>query len=164
MGTQEELDKLIEDFLKIAYISGVSLSQHKIITEILTAPHHRPAGLSAGKKAIYVFLIEEHCLKVGKAGPRSVARFASHHYNTKSSGSNLARSVLKSRDLLKSVLPSMQSEIDQLSERNIGSWLENNTTRCHFFIDSEVDDLVLSLFEIFLQCRLKPLFEGKTRI
>jgi len=30
METQEELDKLIEDFLDVARISGVPLSRHKI--------------------------------------------------------------------------------------------------------------------------------------
>ena len=164
MDTQEELDKLIEDFLEVARISGVPLSGHKMTTEILSAPHHRPARLPAGKKAIYAFLIKGCCLKVGKAGPKSAPRFTSQHYNPRSTGSNLAKSVLMSRGLSKSILPSIQSEIDQLSERDIGSWLENNTTRCQLFIDAEVDDLVLSIFEIFLQCRLKPLFEGKTRI
>ena len=55
----------------------------------------------------------------------------------------------------------MHEDVNRLSERNIKSWIENNTTRCHFFIDAELDDLVLSLFEVFVQCRLKPLFEGK---
>ena len=55
----------------------------------------------------------------------------------------------------------MHLELDRLSERDIESWIENNTTRYHFFVDADVNDLVLSLFEVFAHCRLKPLFEGK---
>ncbi len=63
MDTQEELDKLIEDFLDVARISGVPLSRHKIKLEILSAPHHCPTKLPTGKKAIYVFSTNECCLK-----------------------------------------------------------------------------------------------------
>ncbi len=56
----------------------------------------------------------------------------------------------------------LHEERNQLSEPNIKSWIENNTTRYHFFIDAELDDLVLALFEVFVQCRFKPFFDGKT--
>jgi len=162
METQEELDKLIEDFLDVARISGVPLSRHKIKLEILSVPHHRPTRLPTGKKAIYIFRCNECCLKIGKANPGSQARFTSQHYKPGRAPSTLAESILNSKGLLKSKLPStMHVEIDRLSERDIESWIENNTTRYHFFVDADVDDLVLSLFEVFAQCRLKPLFEGK---
>ncbi len=163
MDVREELEKLIEDFFEFARISGVPLSRYKIGLEILYAPHHQPTRLPTGKKAIYVFSTKECCLKVGKAGPKSPPRFTSQPYNPGSALNNLAKSIINSKGLLKSKLPpTMHEEINQLSERNIKSWIENNTTRYHFFIDAELDDLVLALFEVFVQCRFKPLFEGKT--
>ncbi len=79
MDVLEEPEKLIEDFLQIAQISGVLLPRHKIEMEILYAPHHQPTRLPTGKKAIYVFSMMGCCLKVGKAGPKTKARFTSQH-------------------------------------------------------------------------------------
>jgi len=162
MSTMHIQEKLVEDFLKVANIAGISLTPREIEIEILSAPHCQPPRLPTGKKAIYVFSAAELCLKVGKAGPNSNPRFTSQHYNPKSSRSNLAKSILRSKPLLKSKIDTPRHvEIDQLSEENIKSWIETNSTRYHFFIDSKHDDLTLSLFEAFVQCRLKPLFEGQ---
>ncbi|MFC2013296.1 hypothetical protein ACFLU8_00145 [Chloroflexota bacterium] len=129
----QELDRLIKDFLDVARISGFPLSQRQIEFRVLSAPHRQPSRLPAGKKAIYVFSAKDCYLKVGKAGPNTQARFTSQHYNSKSTKSNLAKSMLKSKALLKSRLPSVsQLEIDQLSEQNVKSWIEDNTTRYHF--------------------------------
>ncbi len=55
---------------------------------------HRPASLPKGKMGIYMFLYDNKFLKIGKAGPKSNARFYSQHYNPKSARSTLATFIL----------------------------------------------------------------------
>ena len=43
---------------------------------------------------MYAFLLDAICLKVGKAGPKTQARFTSQHYGV-SAPSTLAKSILK---------------------------------------------------------------------
>ena len=160
MDPQEELNKLIKDFLDVARESAMPIAEDQITGKILPPPHNRPKSIPEGKKAVYVFMADGRCLKVGKVGSNSQARFTSQHYNPWSSGSNLAKSILKSRDSLKADLQQrLHNEIDGISEQNVGAWIEENTARYHIFINAELDDLVLSLLEVFVQCRLKPLFE-----
>ncbi|MCK4817356.1 hypothetical protein KA005_16420, partial [bacterium] len=63
---------------------------------------------------------------------------------------------------LKVMLPDdIRRTIDHLREANVGDWIETHTTRYNIFIGAEFDDFVLSFLESFIQCRLKPIFEGK---
>ena len=91
------------------------------------------------------------CLKVGKAGPNSQARYVSQHYNPGSSRSNLAKSLLRKGDSL---------GIMGLNDSNVEAWIKHNTTRLDFLLDKSAGIHVLNLLEAFLQCRLKPAFEG----
>jgi hypothetical protein len=68
---------LIADFCKVAALAGVPVSESDILYESLSAPHIRPKRLPAGKKGVYVFASATRCLKVGKVGPKSAARFTS---------------------------------------------------------------------------------------
>jgi hypothetical protein len=101
--------------------------------------------------AVYVFLWRDECLKVGKAGPRSQARYVSQHYNPASSPSNLARSVLEHKADL---------GLSHLDESTVGGWVRANTTRINFLMDRAFGVAALGLLESFLQCRLKPRIEG----
>ena len=158
---ENELTELIKDFCEVAEKSNIDISVKNIDKEILEAPHKQPKNLPTGKKAVYIFMADDRCLKVGQVGPNSNARFTSQHYNPWSSGSNLAKSILKSKDLNKEELPQKLCDaIDQIYEGNVGDWIKNNTSRINIFINGNKDKKVLNLLEIFIQCRLDPFFEG----
>jgi hypothetical protein len=131
--------------------------------ELLKAPHV-PPRLPARCCAVYVFSLAqrrgEECpagpnrvLKVGSAGPNSNARFQSQHYHARSSGSNLAKSLLTSPEQWKYL------GIVQLSEDDVKRWITDNLDRDQFFLD-ESDRTHLRQFERFLRARLSPVFEG----
>jgi hypothetical protein len=82
---------LITDFDKVAEIAGVSLPNNSLSSEILSASHAPPTTLSIGKTAVYAFSWKGECLKVGKVGPKSQARYTSQHYSARSSMSNLPK-------------------------------------------------------------------------
>lgn len=152
----ENVHGLISDFVTVAGLSGFSIMSADIVHEILYAPH-RPVNLPIGKQAVYVFsLANPHSvvLKVGKVGSNSNARFLSQHYNPKSSNSNLSKSLLKNE------LTWGKLGINTLSEVSVGNWIKQNTDRDNFYINSEFGLSLLSLLEVFLQCRLQPVFEG----
>lgn len=153
--------QLIEDFVRVATLSGFALTVSDIEYETLPAPHVRPRRLPPGKMVVYVYATTDQCLKVGKAGENSRARFTSQHYIPKSSKSNLAKSLLA--DLASVGTNSRFFTVDNctgLSADTIGNWVMENTTRQHFYLDSTYPPQLLSLLEVFLQCRLQPLFEG----
>jgi hypothetical protein len=146
-----DANTLINDFRKVAEIAGISLSQNSLTFESLPAPHTPPSALPKGKTAIYVFLWKGECLKVGKVGPNSHARYTHQHYSPLSSKSNLAKSILSAHSTL---------GIPSVSESNIGAWIKSNVDRINFLLDARCGIPTLSLLEGFLQCRLKPRFEG----
>ena len=136
---------LVDDFKKVAQLAGIKMSDKDIVLEIEESP------LPSGKMAVYVFMWGDDCLKVGKVGPRSQARYTSHHYNPNSSNSNLAKSILKHKNEL---------GLTNLTESTIGNWIKSNTDRINFILNKELGIPVLTLLEAFLQCRLRPKFEG----
>jgi hypothetical protein len=142
---------LVREFQQAASLAGVGSLDSAIVVEALPAPHQPPSSLPKGKMAVYVFVWRERCLKVGKAGPKSQARYTSQHYNARSSNSNLAKSLLASSAAL---------AIDGLSEANAGAWIKSNVDRYNFLLNLSSGIPVLTLLEAFLQCRLRPLFEG----
>ena len=109
----------------------------------------------------YAFFLGESCLKVGKAGPKTQARFVSQHYGM-SAPSTLARSILANRDRVTEVAPpELRAQITILEKDSVGLWIERNTSRLHVFLPTSAGAFPLSLLEAFLQCRLQPVFEGK---
>lgn len=154
-------DELLAAFLQVAELSHLQLSRSDIRSELLPSPHRRPSRLPKGLQAVYVFFLGDLCLKVGKAGPKTEARFVSQHYGT-NAPSTLAKSLLLRRDRLAALVPPEQrSELDGLDEGSVGSWIERNTARLHVFLPDTAGPLPLSLLEAFLQCRFSPVFEGK---
>jgi len=120
--------------------------------EPLLAPHV-PARLPAGCCAVYAFSLSENAGQRCPAGPNSNARFQSQHYHPRSSGSNLAKSLLHSPEQWKYL------GIVQLSEDNVKRWITDNVDRDHFFLD-ESEKGQLRQLERFLRARLSPVFEG----
>jgi len=146
-----ETNQLLEDFLKIAKLAYIDLSKINASYESLTAPHNPPKRLPKGKMAVYVFIYKGQALKVGKVGPKSQARYTSQHYNPNSSRSNLAKSLIEK---------GFSYGFPNINEENVTSWIMKNTDRYNFTISASSGKHVLSLLEAYLQCRLKPVFEG----
>lgn len=142
---------LVDEFIQVASIAQVKLHEGALKVKSLPAPHEQPTTLPKGNFAVYVFEWTGRCLKVGKVGPKSHARYTSQHYNPASSNSNLAKSILAARN---------QLCIEGIDESNVGKWIMENTDRFNFLLDSAVGMPVLTLLESFLQCRLRPEFEG----
>lgn len=72
--------ELVESFLSVAQLAHLSLGKFDVRIEVLSAPHRRPSRLPEGRQAVYAFFLGDTCLKVGKAGPKTAARFISQHY------------------------------------------------------------------------------------
>lgn len=153
-------EQLISEFAQIAARRGLQLS---VEHEVQRAPH-RPHGLPVGKCAVYAFSLSEeagrtcragahHVLKVGRVGPNSSPRFLSQHYNPNSAGSNLARTILRSRHLWPYL------GIDEVTEDTVGSWIKRSTDRDHFYLEAAQQG-VLADFERFVRGHLGPVFEG----
>jgi len=158
----EELRELATPFLAAAAQAGLTVPADTIVEEYLPAPHSQPKSLPLGKHAIYWFSIGDRCLKVGKAGAKSNARYTSQHYNPGSSGSNLAKSILKHRDRIKAVLPAAKhAEVDHLDETTVGGWIKANTSRSNLLVGLSLNDVALGFLETFVQARLQPMFEGR---
>jgi len=146
-----DLPDLLDDFRTAVGLAGVSLPPTALSFETLPAPHKPPSVLPAGKMAVYVFVWNGRCLKVGKVGPKSQARFTSQHYSPASSNSNLAKSLVAGHGKL---------GLSSITDSNVGAWIKTNVDRVNFLLDVEYGIPVLTLLESFLQCRLNPIFEG----
>ena len=143
--------QLLTDFLVVAELGKIKIQPDTIRVETLMRPHRPPRNLPKGKIAVYVFSDKERVLKVGKAGPRSQARYTSQHYNAGSAPSTLAASILKDKDTVQRY---------DLNKGNVSNWIKENTNRVNFILDADVGMWGLMLLEVFIQCRLQPIYEG----
>jgi hypothetical protein len=146
-----DLNALLDDFRKVVALAGVSLPPAALSVEALPAPHKPPSALPKGKAAVYIFIRNGVCLKVGKVGPKSQPRFTSQHYSPTSSNSNLAKSLVAGQEKI---------GVSGITEANVGAWIKTNVDRVNFLLSVECGISVLTLLESFLQCRLNPVFEG----
>jgi len=154
-----EVGSLVRDFIEVTQLAGLSLHASDIETQVLVAPHRR-TGLPKGKAAVYVFFHGDTCLKVGKVGANSDARFRSQHYLPSGAMSNLAKSLCfdftseaaMSRFFSAEMRPGFDAE-------SVADWMLTNLSRIHFFLDANAPTGAVRLLEVFLQCRLHPLFE-----
>ncbi|HVA15670.1 MAG TPA: hypothetical protein VNF99_20655 [Stellaceae bacterium] len=146
-----DAEAAIADFRTVARLAGIALPERAIAIEKLAAPHVPPTRLPTGKIAVYVFSNGPDVLKVGKVGAKSQARYTSQHYNPGSAMSTLAASILGDRERL---------NLADVDEAAVGGWIRQNIDRVNFLMDEQVGVPVLSLLESFLQCRLKPRYEG----
>ena len=142
--------KIASDFVQVAALAGISIPLSDIKVQFIANPHLPPKSLAPGTLAIYVFMLGDRCLKVGKAGSKSAARFCNHHYGSKAP-STLAKSLMKRQSSL---------GVTGLDDANVKAWICEHTSRVNFLISAKYDPFALSLFEAFVQCRLRPEFEG----
>jgi hypothetical protein len=143
--------RISNDFVQVAAIAGVSIRLSDIEVQFIASPHRPPSSLPPGKLAVYVFMFADRCLKVGKAGSKSAARFCSHHYGASRAPSTLAKSLVKNQAII---------GVNGLDDTNVKSWICEHTSQVNFLIPSEYGVFVLSLLEAFVQCCLQPEFEG----
>lgn len=150
----EELDaeKVKKDFLCIVNrIKSGMLKDEDLEIKISKKPH-KPCKLPEGKMAVYAFFYKGICLKVGKAGPKSNARFCSHHYGKNRSKSNLANSILNDND--------RDSIGIKLGKERIGKWIQNNLDRVDFLLCANKPIATLNLLEVYFQLHFEPRYEG----
>ena len=124
---------------------------------------HKPTTLQTGWCGVYVFMNENCCFKVGKAGAKSKARWNSHHYNLdETTPSTLPKSIMKHKEQFKKQYPAEKhGEIDALSKSNIQDWVKSNMSRIEFLLEDNGDSFALGLLEALAQFHLKPIFEGR---
>ena len=122
---------------------------------------HQPTTLPDDKQGVYIFSTDTHCLKVGKAGANSQARWNSHHYLDNSTSSSLAKSILSDKERFKLLFPIKRyPEILGLNSGTIQNWIKNNTSRVELIMDKNEPNHSLNLLESLAQFNLKPEYEG----
>ncbi len=144
--------KMIRDRLKsLADLVGLEIACEEIVIKIDDHRHTPPSSLPTGKIAVYLFFFDGKCLKVGKVGPKSAARYTRQHYVSQSSKSNLAKSILRFPD--KIPIPPVKPEC-------IEEWIKDHIDRINILFPEEWGIPFLTLVEAFLQFWLKPVYEG----
>jgi len=114
--------------------------------------------------AIYTFFLNDSCLKVGKAGLNSNARFKTQHYKYKSAkSSSLPKALINQIDNNKLYPHVFENTNDCYNKLNF--WIKENTIRQDIFIEFNGDNkkhhnYFVNFCEAFFILRLKPLFEG----
>jgi hypothetical protein len=139
-------------FRTVAEGAGSPVPEKDLMVDFCDAPHEAPKCLPAGKVAIYGFWGNGVWLKIGKAGPKSNARYTSQHYNTGSAQSTLARSLAE--------CPTMRS-VAGFDAARPGDWIKGSTYRVNILLPERYNGPVLALLEAYLHVRLKPRYEGR---
>lgn len=153
---QAVANRITEEFKSI---TGIEVSA----TFMRNGPSHNPTSLQTGTCGVYAFMAGDCCFKVGKAGPKSKARWNSHHYNLdETTPSTMTKSIIKNKSRFKRCFPDAKHhEIDQLKKENIQQWIKDNISRMEFLIGDQGDGFALNLLEALVQFHLKPIFEGR---
>ena len=146
-----EIDAALAAFATVAELAGDPISRAEIKVEYLNAPHRPPSRLPAGTMAVYGFWGNGVWLKIGKAGPKSNARYISQHYSPGRAQSTLAGS-LANDPLMRTV-----ASFDPQAPR---AWIMAATHRVNILLPSTRRKELLSLLEAFLHLRLRPRYEG----
>lgn len=148
--TPMEIHHWIDKFIKAAELANIKINQSEITVEILSCPHKPPSNLPDNKMAVYIFLHRGQCFKVGKAGSKSQARYTSQHYGFHAP-STLAKSISADKECL---------GITHIADAEIGKWIKDSMDRVNILIDRVAGPEVLNFLEAFMQCALKPKYEG----
>ena len=149
------LGAIVEDALRRFHAAiaaaGLEVSEGAIEVELRPAPHRPPTAIPAGKMAVYAFFLDGVCLKCGKVGPKSKARYASQHYNPGSAPSTLAASLLADGRI---VPPAAATK------KAVSLWMQANLDRVNLLVPAKFGGNVLSFLEAFLHLCWNPRFEG----
>ena len=152
-------ESLISDFLEILRITGINIARDGISMSSHCAPHQRPQG-HYGNASVYVFMLDDLCLKVGCVPGRKPTSRLHNHYNP-NTANHLAAKILNGKQRIKEKLSdSDRVEIDKLSTESIASWMEERLSLYCFHFRRDTSECVIRFFEAFLHCKMNPLFEG----
>jgi len=158
-----EIDQVVAEFGEWAKEYGLGPARAEVKTEALGVPH-RPIGLPGGWQGVYCFRFGPSWLKVGKAGPKSGARWTSQHYKPTRARSTLAFSLLKyghlaTREDLR--VPNLKMLLQRVGPAEISDWIKANTERVNILIRAEMGVGALTRLEAIGHRILDPVFEGK---
>ena len=121
---RDDIEESLAAFKTIADLARVPLGDRQLIVEYCEARHEQPRRLPSDMRAVYGFWGLEQWLKIGKAGPKSNARYTSQHY-TGSAISTLSGSI--SRD-------SRMRNVPGLNPDAPGEWIKACTNRVNILI------------------------------
>jgi hypothetical protein len=141
-----EIDTLIQE-VSLAIGKPISRDTYEIIDRGL--PHIPPTRLPAGKMAIYMFLLGDEFLKIGKVNQLSNARFCSQHYGL-DARSTFAKSLLSDSGM---------SDLN-IAPSNIKDWIKGNCRRIDVIIDADLGVFTLELIEGVMHYKYEPKYEG----
>lgn len=154
MSIEKLVNQIYEQYLSVTAIQCEIDIFEKGIT-------HIPSMLEKGKQGVYVFYKDDICFKVGKAGPKSKARWNSHHYNLDSTTpSTMTKSIMKDLESFKVLYDNLHcDEIEGFAPDNIKSWVRNNMCRVEFKISGAESKFSLGLLESLVQFYFRPIYE-----
>ena len=141
-----EIDLVIREVTSVLG-NQLDSKQYQIID--LGVPH-QPRNLPANMMSVYTFWYGTVCLKIGKAGPNSNARFLSQHYNPGSARSTLAASILNDN----------RSKELGITNDTVGVWIKTNCRRIDILLNADLGIFTLELIEAVLHFKSEPIFEG----
>ena len=159
----KQIDEISDEFGAWAKRHGLGPARvAEVKIEPLGVPH-RPIVLPVGWQGIYCFRFGPAWLKVGKAGPKSGARWVSHHYKHTRAPSTLAGSLVcyahgTSEDPRTSNLKAL---LQRVSPDDIEEWIKTNTDRVNILIRAEMGSEGLTRLEAIGHRILDPVFEGR---
>jgi hypothetical protein len=148
---RDEVRDALAAVVQVAELAGETIALSDIKQEYLGAPHRPPTRLPTGYMAIYGFWGDGEWLKVGRAGPKSNARYASIHY-TGNAQSTLLGSLMADPHMLR---------VSGFDPRAPRVWIETACHRVNILMPARMSRELLSLLEAFLHVRLRPRYEGK---
>jgi hypothetical protein len=156
-----DLTTLECDLLAAARFACAPIASGGITFQYSDAPHRRPSSLPHGRQAVYAFFLGNTCLKVGKAGPHSAARFTSHHYGFNAQ-STLARSIDQDREAIETFGRVVKGDRSTTlpPPQGLGRWIEQHTSRLNILLPASSGPFALAFVEAFILCRLQPRYEG----
>lgn len=146
MDIIDEFDWIIRDISEVLG-KPIEAKDYEILDRGIP---HIPKSMKKGTMGIYTFWYKDKPLKIGKAGPKSNARFSSQHYNPKSARSTLAASILRDENM---------QQIN-VNENDIGYWIKENCRRVDILFNENLGIFTLELIEAALHYRYEPVYEG----
>ena len=159
--TIQQIDALLRHFLQAAVLAGFPLRPDDIVLEFSPALRTRPKSLPVGMMAMHIVCSDSHCLKIGKASAKAKQRCTYQHYNAASASSTLAASLLGADTRQDGDAGYWSPTRGMPATETVGEWIVANTARVNLLIKAHQSPFLLNLLEAFVQCRLRPVFEGR---
>ena len=147
---KNEYEEIKTIFGQICTLLGETIDDNKIKIIYQKAPH-KYQKLPEHSMGIYMFKYKDEFLKIGKVNSKSNARFTSQHYNSTSTRSNLAKSILENAEFCAT---------HSITKDNIKEWMLQNLDRIDILLEDSLGVFALNLLEAILHYKYKPNYEG----